>query len=137
MFFIYFYFFRLIDTICNEWYLVNIVENDFVFGNIFAVFEEYFKQTIDDENEFKNISKILQNTHVSQQNIMYTRSMPRVENGSCNTEDINSHNNDNNNNENNPYLDSTLLQLSKLESKENQDEQTTVKKATNTLEKTN
>ena len=36
--------FELIDEICDTYYLVNIVDNDFIGGDIFAPFEQLFNQ---------------------------------------------------------------------------------------------
>ena len=81
---------------------MNIVENDFIFGNIFSIFQDYFKQCIKDEKELNHICRTLYKTHTTQQNIMYSRSVA----SSGVVVDIKNHVN-----ENNPYLDTSLLKL--------------------------
>ena len=95
---------------------MNIVENDYIFGNIFSIFEDYFKQCIKNEKELIHICRTLQKTHIAQQNIMYSRSVTSnaavdIQNRRAKPESVPF------TNENNPYLDTSLLKLP--ESKEN------------------
>jgi len=41
---------QVLNSISSEWFLVNIVENDYVFGDIMAPFRDYFRVTYETKN---------------------------------------------------------------------------------------
>ncbi|ETO18737.1 methylenetetrahydrofolate reductase [Reticulomyxa filosa] len=50
---------RLIENICETWYLVNIVENDYVNGDIFRPFRDLLRKQIGDKYKTLNIDQKL------------------------------------------------------------------------------
>jgi len=97
--------YSLIEEIKQHWFLVNIVENDYINGNIF----EPFIDLLQDEKNSKHIKNVFTSSLQSQQKIWccnYNRKVSAAktsENGKncCNT---------------NPYLDEQLLSTTNSES---------------------